>query len=61
MKSKTSRKRLDILLIERGFAESQQKAQAMILAGEVWINGVAIHKAGTPIASDAKIEVKSRH
>ena len=61
MKSKTSRKRLDILLIERGFAESQQKAQAMILAGEVWINGVAVHKAGTPIASDAKIEVKSRH
>jgi len=61
MKSKTSRKRLDLLLVERGLAESQQKAQAMILAGEVWINGVAAHKAGTPIASDAKIEVKSRH
>lgn len=60
MKSKSSRKRLDILLVERGLAESQQKAQAMILAAEVWINGVAAHKAGTPIASDAKIEVKTR-
>jgi 23S rRNA (cytidine1920-2'-O)/16S rRNA (cytidine1409-2'-O)-methyltransferase len=61
MKSKTSRKRLDILLVDRGLAESQQKAQAMILAGEVSINGVAVLKAGTSIASDAKIEVKSRH
>jgi len=61
MKSKPGRKRLDLLLVERGLAESQQKAQAMILAGEVWVNGVAAHKAGTAIASDAKIEVKSRH
>ena len=61
MKSKTSRKRIDILLVDRGLAQSPQKAQAMILAGEVSINGVAVFKAGMPIASDAKIEVKSRH
>jgi 23S rRNA (cytidine1920-2'-O)/16S rRNA (cytidine1409-2'-O)-methyltransferase len=61
MKSRPSRKRLDILLVDRGLAESQQKAQAMILAGEVLINGVAALKAGTSIANDAKIEVKSRH
>ena len=61
MKSKSSRKRLDLLLVERGLAESQQKARAMILAGEVSINGVAVHKSGTPTASNAKIEVKSRH
>jgi 23S rRNA (cytidine1920-2'-O)/16S rRNA (cytidine1409-2'-O)-methyltransferase len=60
MKSKTSRKRLDILLVERGLAESQQRAQAMILAGEVRVNGVTAQKSGTPIASDSQIEVKSR-
>jgi 23S rRNA (cytidine1920-2'-O)/16S rRNA (cytidine1409-2'-O)-methyltransferase len=60
MKSKTSRKRLDILLVERGLAESQQKAQAMVLAGEVRVNGVAAQKSGTQIASDAQIEVKNR-
>jgi 23S rRNA (cytidine1920-2'-O)/16S rRNA (cytidine1409-2'-O)-methyltransferase len=61
MKTKPGRKRLDILLVERGIVESQQKAQAMILAGEVWIDGAAVQKAGTPIANDAKIVVKSRH
>ena len=60
MKSKQERKRLDLLLVERGLAESQQKAQAMILAGEVRLEGVPVQKAGMPVASDAQIEVKSR-
>ncbi len=60
MKPKTERKRLDLLLVERGLAESQQKAQAMILAGEVRVNQVAIQKAGMPVANDAHLEVKSR-
>ena len=37
MPPKSQRKRLDVLLVERGLAESRQKAQAMILAGEVTI------------------------
>jgi 23S rRNA (cytidine1920-2'-O)/16S rRNA (cytidine1409-2'-O)-methyltransferase len=60
MKSKFPRTRLDLALVERGLAESQQKAQAMILAGEVRVNNVAVQKAGTPVASDAQLEVKSR-
>ena len=60
MKSKSPRTRLDIALVERGLAESQQKAQAMILAGEVRVNNVAATKAGTPVASDARLELKSR-
>ena len=60
MKSKSPRKRLDRVLVERGLADSPQKAQAMILAGEVRVNNVAVQKAGTPISSDARIEVKSR-
>src|SRR6516162_6936816 len=35
MTRRAERKRLDVLLVERGLAESRQKAQAMILAGEV--------------------------
>lgn len=61
MNSKPDRKRLDTLLVERGLAESQPKAQAMILAGEVFVNGAAIQKAGTPVATDAQLEVKSRY
>lgn len=61
MNSKSDRKRLDTLLVQRGLAESQPKAQAIILAGEVLVNGLAVQKAGTPVAIDAQIEIKSRH
>jgi 23S rRNA (cytidine1920-2'-O)/16S rRNA (cytidine1409-2'-O)-methyltransferase len=60
MKSNTPRTRLDLLLVERGLAESQQKAQAMILAGEVRVNQVPEQKAGTLVRKDAQLEVKSR-
>jgi 23S rRNA (cytidine1920-2'-O)/16S rRNA (cytidine1409-2'-O)-methyltransferase len=60
MKPKVSRKRLDLLLVERGFADSSQKASAMILAGEVQVNGQRAEKAGMPVAADARIEISSR-
>jgi 23S rRNA (cytidine1920-2'-O)/16S rRNA (cytidine1409-2'-O)-methyltransferase len=60
MKPKAGRKRLDLLLVERGFAESTQKAKAMILAGEVQVDGQRVDKAGRPIAEDARIEIISR-
>jgi 23S rRNA (cytidine1920-2'-O)/16S rRNA (cytidine1409-2'-O)-methyltransferase len=60
MKSKPSKKRLDLLLVERGLAESIAKAQAMVLAGEVWIDETRADKAGASVAEDAKIAVTSR-
>ena len=60
MPSKSPRKRLDILLVERGLAESRQKAQAMILAGEITIDAKPAEKAGQPVAGNALIEVQSR-
>jgi 23S rRNA (cytidine1920-2'-O)/16S rRNA (cytidine1409-2'-O)-methyltransferase len=60
MKPKTVRKRLDLLLVERGCADSPQKASAMILAGEVQVDGQRAEKAGVPVAEDARIEVISR-
>jgi 23S rRNA (cytidine1920-2'-O)/16S rRNA (cytidine1409-2'-O)-methyltransferase len=60
MKPKSVRKRLDVLLVERGCADSPQKASAMILAGEVHVDGQPAKKAGTPVAADARIEITSR-
>jgi 23S rRNA (cytidine1920-2'-O)/16S rRNA (cytidine1409-2'-O)-methyltransferase len=60
MNPKAARKRLDVLLVERGLAESRQKAQAMILAGEVEIDGKRADKAGMNTAEDARLEVHSR-
>lgn len=61
MKDKPARKRLDVLLVERKLAASIEKAAAMILAGEVLVDGKRGDKAGMPVPSDAKIEVAARH
>ena len=60
MCAKLIRKRLDLLLVERGLAESRQKAQAMILAGEVAVAGIKADKAGMPVEETANIQVNSR-
>jgi len=60
MKSKARRKRLDLLLVERGLAGTPQKALAVILAGEVQVNGAPAYKAGMPVTTDARIEITSR-
>jgi len=60
MTAKPTRKRLDILLVERGLAESRQKAQAMILAGEVEVAGTKADKAGLQVDENAALEVRSR-
>lgn len=60
MNAKSQKKRLDILLVERGLAESRQKAQAMILAGEVTVNGSKEEKSGAQVSESARIEITSR-
>jgi 23S rRNA (cytidine1920-2'-O)/16S rRNA (cytidine1409-2'-O)-methyltransferase len=52
--------RLDRLLVERGLAESREKAQALIMAGEVLVNGQKAAKPGHTVADDAKVEVMAR-
>jgi 23S rRNA (cytidine1920-2'-O)/16S rRNA (cytidine1409-2'-O)-methyltransferase len=49
--------RLDVLLTERGLAESREKAQALVLAGEVTVNGEKARKPGQTVPADANIEV----
>jgi 23S rRNA (cytidine1920-2'-O)/16S rRNA (cytidine1409-2'-O)-methyltransferase len=60
MSGQCTPKRLDALLLERGLADSIAKAQAMILAGEVSVDGARVDKAGTRFPEQARIEVSSR-
>jgi 23S rRNA (cytidine1920-2'-O)/16S rRNA (cytidine1409-2'-O)-methyltransferase len=49
--------RLDKLIFERGLASSRERAQAMILAGKVLVDGQKIEKAGAGVAPDAEIRL----
>ncbi len=49
--------RLDRLLAARGLAESREKAQAIIFAGQVLVNGQKIDKAGALVPGDAEIRI----
>jgi len=51
--------RLDVLLTERGFAESRAKAQAMIMAGQVRVAGQVTLKPATAISADSILTVDS--
>jgi 23S rRNA (cytidine1920-2'-O)/16S rRNA (cytidine1409-2'-O)-methyltransferase len=55
-----TRNRLDRLIVERNLAPSREKAQAMILAGEVLVNGAPATKSGQAVATDSRIEIRSR-
>ena len=50
--------RLDVLLVERGLFNSRQKAQAVIMAGSVFVGGQRSDKPGTAVPDDAEIEVR---
>ncbi len=52
--------RLDTLLVARGLAPTRQNAQALIGAGEVFVNQIRADKAGSMFPSDANIEVRDR-
>jgi 23S rRNA (cytidine1920-2'-O)/16S rRNA (cytidine1409-2'-O)-methyltransferase len=56
-KPKSEKMRLDLLVVERGLADTPQKARAMILAGEVRVNGERSEKAGTLVKTDVRIEI----
>lgn len=51
------KERLDKLLVDRGLIETRARARAMIMAGEVRVNGERVDKAGTPVPLDAAIEL----
>jgi 23S rRNA (cytidine1920-2'-O)/16S rRNA (cytidine1409-2'-O)-methyltransferase len=51
------RERLDVSLVERGLAESREKAQALVMAGRVRVDGRPAAKPGTAVPRGARVEV----
>ena len=50
--------RLDVMLVERGFFDSREKAKAVIMAGDVFVNGQRSDKPGNAYGEDVSIEVR---
>ena len=55
-----AKKRLDVYLVEQGLVESRQKAQAIIMAGQVFWQGKRMDKAGAPIPEGAQVEIRGQ-
>jgi 23S rRNA (cytidine1920-2'-O)/16S rRNA (cytidine1409-2'-O)-methyltransferase len=60
MKKKAGRKRIDTLLVERELCDSLAKAQAVVLAGEVFADGKRVDKPGVTLPEDTRIELNTR-
>ncbi|KAA3643604.1 MAG: TlyA family RNA methyltransferase [Chloroflexi bacterium] len=53
------KQRIDVLLVERGLAESRNKAQRLVMAGQVRVNGQVAMKSSEQVAEDAELAVDS--
>ena len=55
-----NKKRLDVVMVERGLAESRQKAQAVIMAGQVFVDDQKVDKAGAPVTEGQNVEIRGK-
>jgi len=55
-----AKQRIDQLLVDRELAESRTRAQALVMAGLVFVGGRKVDKAGQQVAPDAAVEVRGR-
>lgn len=53
-----AKERLDVLVMEHGFAQSREKAKALIMAGEIFVDGMKEDKAGMKFSTEALIEYR---
>ena len=60
VENKTEKKRIDVLMTERGLAESREKAKAIIMSGIVYVNGQKEDKAGTTFPDDLTTRIEVR-
>ena len=57
MKNRQSKIRLDNLILQRGLATSRHKAQALIMAGKVLVDGLKIEKPGKEVSLEADLSI----
>jgi 23S rRNA (cytidine1920-2'-O)/16S rRNA (cytidine1409-2'-O)-methyltransferase len=55
--AKTKKQRLDAILVDRGLAPSRERARALILAGQVTVDGRVVSKAGAPVGGSSRVEL----
>src|SRR5262245_35129514 len=55
--SRIQRKRLDVFLVESGFASTRERAQSLILAGAVTVDGILVNKPGSAVGPTATVKV----
>lgn len=55
----SSKERLDVQLVVKGLVPTRTKAQALILAGQVTVNGIPVRKSGSLVKMDQNIQIKS--
>ena len=56
----SNKKRLDVAMTEQGLAESRQKAQAVIMAGQVFVDDQKVDKAGAPVTEGQNVEIRGK-
>lgn len=56
----STKRRLDLVLVERGLCKSRSAAHRAIVAGQVLVNGRLVDKPATPISEDSRIELKAK-
>src|SRR5258708_343323 len=61
VKKSAGKIRLDKLLLERGAVPSRERAQALILAGKILVNGQKVEKSGASVNADAEIRLLAAH
>jgi 23S rRNA (cytidine1920-2'-O)/16S rRNA (cytidine1409-2'-O)-methyltransferase len=60
VKTRSEKERLDRVIVDRNLADSREKAQALIMAGEVLVDGQKASKAGHLVSPEARIEVTAK-
>lgn len=55
-----TKERIDVLMTNRGLTESRSKAQRLVRAGEVRVNGQLVHKPSTKVPTDAEIALQAK-
>lgn len=58
--SRSAKQRLDVEILQRGLTESREKAQALIIAGEVYVDGQKASKAGQVVTASTQIQVNQQ-